>query len=144
MRSPVMKKMIPLALLLLFTCSAIFASATETACRQAKTTLALEECTRHEIATLESELESYLAAARQSLEGDEQSLAALSRAQQRWLDYRGEHCLAVRTLWVGGSIRGVMMNQCLLHQTRQRLWDIWDTYLTFMDSTPPLLPEPQR
>ena len=139
-----MKQLFPIVLSLIFTSAVVSATADEVDCSQAGSTLAIEECSREEVGALETELDKYLAAARQHLYGDEAVLSALDQAQQSWLDYRREHCLAVRELWAGGSIRGVMTNQCLLHQTRQRLWDIWETYLTFMDSTPPLLPEPPR
>ena len=36
-----------------------------------------------------------------------------------------------------------MHGKCLLEQTRRRTHDVWKAYLTFMDSTPPLLPEPK-
>lgn len=139
-----MKQLFPIAFLLIFASGVVSATADEVDCSQAGTTLEIEECSREQIGALEVELDEYLAAAREHMEGEEAVLAALDLAQQSWLDYRREHCLAVRELWAGGSIRGVMMNQCLLHQTRQRIWDIWETYLTFMDSTPPLLPEPPR
>jgi uncharacterized protein YecT (DUF1311 family) len=53
-----------------------------------------------------------------------------------------QHCAAVYSLWREGSIRGLMHNQCMLQQTRQRTHDVWQVYLTSMDNSTPVLPEP--
>ena len=116
----------------------------EVDCERAKTTQDAEQCSRQELAASEAVLDEYLAAASERYRDEELILTGLDGAQKSWLTYRRDHCRATFALWVGGSIRGVMMNHCLLQQTRQRTWDVWHTYLTFMDSTPPLLPEPQR
>ncbi|MFA5525147.1 MAG: lysozyme inhibitor LprI family protein [Tissierellales bacterium] len=112
------------------------------ACEQAVTTYDTEVCSRKEVVAAEISLDKYLAAARERYQDAEPILTALEQAQQSWLIYRQDHCLATYALWVGGSIRGIMMNHCLRQQTLQRTWQVWSTYLTFMDSTPPLLPEP--
>ncbi len=37
----------------------------------------------------------------------------------------------------------VMAGSCLLDMTKKRTHEIWETYLTYMDSTPPILKEPE-
>lgn len=129
-------------LLLFFAMASAYAATDKVDCAQAVTTYDTEVCSRKEAAAAEVMLDKYLAAARERYQGAESVLTALEQAQQSWLIYRQDHCLATYALWEGGSIRGIMMNHCLRQQTLQRTWQVWSTYLTFMDSTPPLLPEP--
>jgi hypothetical protein len=51
-------------------------------------------------------------------------------------------CGAVYKNWIGGSIRGSMALNCQDRLTRMRTYTIWLHWLTYMDSTPPLLPRP--
>ncbi len=47
------------------------------------------------------------------------------------------------SFWAQGSVRGAMAGYCLLKQTRRRTYDLWDAYVTYVDTTPPILPEPK-
>ena len=67
----------------------------------------------------------------------------LNQSQQAWLSYRKAHCDAVYEQWSGGTIRGTMFGGCMLRLTQLRIHVIWQDYLTYMDSTEPLLPEPE-
>tara|TARA_R110002051_G_scaffold216514_1_gene280810 strand:- start:31544 stop:31963 length:420 start_codon:yes stop_codon:yes gene_type:complete len=111
-------------------------------CAEAISTLAINQCAQAQVRQAEGQMEVYLAAASERYAEDPEALTALQTAQQSWVSFRQEHCAAVYTLWREGSIRGLMHNQCMLQQTRQRSHDIWQVYLTYMDGSPSLLPDP--
>ena len=111
-------------------------------CAEAISTLEINQCAQAEVQQAEQQLEDYLSAARQRYAQDSEALTALQTAQQSWSRFRQEHCAAVYSLWREGSIRGLMHNQCMLQQTRQRTHDVWQVYLTSMDNSTPVLPEP--
>ncbi|MDE0552455.1 hypothetical protein OU793_24315, partial [Vibrio sp. VP6] len=56
--------------------------------------------------------------------------------------YMSSHCDSVYTQWRDGTIRGVMAISCKTKLTKQRTHELWENFLTYMDSTPPVLPEP--
>jgi len=56
--------------------------------------------------------------------------------------YRTKHCGNVYTLSGMGSSRFEMSAVCTLEVTRERTIDVWRGYLTYQDSTPPVLPDP--
>ncbi|MEB3198913.1 MAG: lysozyme inhibitor LprI family protein [Synechococcaceae cyanobacterium] len=117
-------------------------------CRNASTTLAMQDCLSAELKTLEQQLQRYLTAARQRLsaeaetpEGRRQAREALERSQQAWQQYRDSACQAVWLRWQGGTIRGPMVLECRLALSHERLRHLWAEFLTTMDG-PPLLPDP--
>ncbi|WP_083835117.1 lysozyme inhibitor LprI family protein [Alishewanella jeotgali] len=59
-----------------------------------------------------------------------------------WQAYRLSHCNSVYMQWRDGSIRGVMAFSCKTQLTKQRSHDIWKNFLSYMDGTPAILPEP--
>lgn len=113
------------------------------ACPQAKTTFELNQCLAEQLEQQEVVLHHYLAEARARHLDDDVVVEAIDEAQLRWLDYRQQQCDSINRVWRDGSIRGVMTLNCSIRMTRLRTHQIWYSYLTFMDSTPPLLPEPQ-
>ncbi len=135
-----------LTVLLTLTCLPLAACAASEAakvdCAEAISTLEINQCAQAEVQQAEQQLEDYLSAARQRYAQDSEALTALQTAQQSWSQFRQEHCAAVYSLWREGSIRGLMHNQCMLQQTRQRTHDVWRVYLTYMESRAPVLPEP--
>ena len=60
----------------------------------------------------------------------------------RGAGYRDAECGAVYDYWSGGTIRGTEQLACQIDLTRRHTHTIWRLWLTYMDSTPPLLPEP--
>jgi hypothetical protein len=66
----------------------------------------------------------------------------LVRAERSWVAYRTSECGAVYENWIGGSIRGSMALNCQIRLTRMRTYTIWLHWLTYIDSTPPILPRP--
>ena len=70
--------------------------------------------------------------------------AYLDQAQAAWAVYSDLVCKGVYDKWNGGSIRNVAALRCRIDMTRERTQVVWRDYLTYVDSTPPELPEPIR
>ena len=112
------------------------------ACANAISTVDINRCLHAQVQEAEAQLQEYLQAARDQHAEAEEAMASMNQAQESWERFRNAHCAAVYTLWQDGSIRGAMHNQCLLDETRRRTQQIWQVYLTSMDDSPPVLPEP--
>lgn len=68
--------------------------------------------------------------------------AYLEESQRAWEGYVKSRCDGVFEATNGGTMGGLGYMGCMASTTRQRTHDIWDDYLTYWDSTPPVLPEP--
>jgi uncharacterized protein YecT (DUF1311 family) len=64
------------------------------------------------------------------------------QAERSWVAYRDAECGSVFGYWSGGTIRVSMEIDCRIRLTRLRTYAIWRDWLTYADSTPPLLPRP--
>jgi uncharacterized protein YecT (DUF1311 family) len=116
------------------------------------TTRAIEACLESDARNADADLARYVAAARARLTreakgepGNPQSaraLAGLDRAEAAWALYRKAECDAIYAWWEDGTIRGAMSETCWTGLTRLHTHTIWRDWLTYMDSTPPILPEP--
>ena len=108
------------------------------------TTPEIDACLAGRFDKADAELNRYYKAAIKRLR-DERELASeqqLVQAERAWVAYRTSECGAVYENWIGGSIRGSMALECQIRLTRMRTYTIWRHWLTYMDSTPPLLPRP--
>jgi len=107
-------------------------------------TIELAECRQRQIEAANSKLEKYLSAAREQAHLLELSAASIDEEQKLWESYRTKHCGNVYDLWRMGTIRYEMSATCTLEVTRERTIDVWRAYLTHLDSTPPVLPDPTK
>lgn len=130
-------------LLFLLSALAFCVASDEVDCEAALTTLEINACISREVEQAEGVLERYLAAAMAQYEAEPQVQDSLRKSQEAWLAYRETHCDGVYTQWQGGTIRGAVYGHCMLKLTKARTHLLWEDYLTYMDSTPPLLPEPE-
>lgn len=86
----------------------------------------------------------YLAAALQR-HSDKPELVAMIRQSDKASDaYREAECEAMYEDWKEGTIRTIMGLSCSIALADERTRTIWQNWLTYMDSTPPDLPEPGR
>lgn len=86
----------------------------------------------------------YLAAALER-HSDKPELVAMIRQSDKASDaYREAECEAMYEDWKEGTIRTIMGLSCSIALADQRTRTIWQNWLTYMDSTPPDLPEPGR
>ncbi|RUR29675.1 DUF1311 domain-containing protein [Vreelandella andesensis] len=111
-------------------------------CDNAMTTLDINQCAAMQLASAQAELSQYVKASVTHHADDPELVTAIEASQQAWQAYVNAHCDAVYTQWRDGSIRGVMALTCETELTQQRTHTVWETFLTYMDSTPPVLPEP--
>ncbi|MFL6764396.1 MAG: lysozyme inhibitor LprI family protein [Sphingomicrobium sp.] len=78
--------------------------------------------------------------------GDDNNAAVrlgIQASQDAFETYRSIECATVSENWKGGTIGGAMNLACETALTDERTHDIWAHWLQYMDSTPPILPEPK-
>ena len=110
------------------------------------TTRDVEQCLATGFARADAELNRYYAAAvaRLTREQDTTTLAKLRASERAWIAYRDAECDAVLNSWKGGTVRGAMTLGCRTRITEARTLEVWENWLTYVDSTPPVLPRPHR
>jgi len=136
-----MKKVLSAVLL---TCVPLLVSASDYAidCENAMTTLEINQCASISLESAQLELDQYLEASFKHNAYDEELVNSIKVAQDSWQAYMTAHCDSVYTQWRDGSIRGLMALSCKTELTKKRTHEVWGNFLTYMDSTPPVLPEP--
>ncbi|WP_294339806.1 lysozyme inhibitor LprI family protein [uncultured Sphingomonas sp.] len=109
------------------------------------TTRDVEQCLAADLDRADAELNRYYAAAtkRLSQQRDTAALAKLRTAERAWIVYRDAECDAVYESWGQGTIRGAMNLGCRITLTEARTATIWRNWLTYADSTLPILPKPR-
>jgi len=115
-------------------------------------TLAVNACLQAEAEGADEMLAQYLEAARVRLKHEAKdspcdttsatALAGLDKAEAAWVTYRKAECDAVYDWWSSGSVRGAMLEGCWIRLTKLHTHTLWREWLTFVDNTPPILPEP--
>lgn len=139
-----MKKVLTVVLL---TCLPLLASASASDdaidCENAMNTIEINQCASIELETAQVELDQYLEASFEHNAYDAELVSSIKVAQDSWQAYMTAHCDSVYTQWRDGSIRGLMALSCKTKLTKQRTHEVWGNFLTYMDSTPPVLPEPK-
>ncbi|UYY76163.1 lysozyme inhibitor LprI family protein [Sphingomonas sp. R1] len=112
-------------------------------CADAKTTVDMNLCLARGSNAAEVEMNRYLVAARKRAAADGLAVTkAFDEAQGRWIAWRKGECDAVYAHWQGGTIRNAALLTCRIALTEARTRQLWKTWLTYPDSTPPILPEP--
>lgn len=141
-----------MSLLAILAISATLATNSAPADCDGASTAEIEACFSRQLAAANVTLDRYVAAARKRLRDDAQSLpagsaeigarAAFDKAETAWAAYAKAECEAVYDDWADGTIRGTMDLTCRIDLTRHHTHEVWANWLTYMDSTPPILPEP--
>jgi len=113
------------------------------------TTPAVEQCLAERLTRAEADLARYVAAAERRLRDEtgedpaaERARRGFAAAERAWAAYRDAECAAVFERWSGGTIRGSQELTCRIRLTLRHTHTVWAEWLTYMDSTPPILPEP--
>ena len=104
----------------------------------------VQACMGKQLEQANALLARYVATAQARIAKDFGSKPDLEAAQAAWSHYRDLECGDVFDLWMQGTYRTIASAECMLRLTQQRTHEIWQAYLTYQDSTPPLLPEPGR
>lgn len=113
-------------------------------CGNPTTTIDINRCASLELQATEAVMQMYLDASKAHYAEDPVVVEAIDGAQDAWLAYRQAHCDAVFATWRDGTIRTLMALDCSRTLTQQRTFEIWQSFLTYADSTPPVLPQPPR
>ncbi|MDG1816398.1 MAG: DUF1311 domain-containing protein [Glaciecola sp.] len=106
-------------------------------------TLETNACASISLEAVQIELTKYLKASFKHNSYDPQLIESIKKAQINWEAYKASHCDSIFTQWREGTISGVMHTSCEIELTKQRTHDIWMNFLTYMDNSPPALPEPK-
>ncbi len=106
-------------------------------------TLEVEACMSKKLDEADALLSRYISVAQARIDKDFGSKPNLKAAQSAWARYRKLECADVFEFWVQGTYRTFASSECMLRLTQQRTREMWQAYLTYQDSTPPLLPEPR-
>lgn len=112
-------------------------------CADALTTVDMNECFSETLTRADAKRVRYLGAALERHADRPELLEAIRESQTAFEAYRDTECGAVLQNWIDGSIRGAMTLGCRIDMTDQRTHRIWQNWLTSMDSSTPVLPEPQ-
>jgi len=131
---------ITIAIVFLFLASACEADI----CKNPITTLEINNCLSLKMENAEKVLNKYFVESKNNYKEYPEVIAAISNSQNEWLEYRKAHCSSIYEIYKEGTIRGVMHGECMLGITYTRTHELWENYLTYPDSTPPILPEPKR
>lgn len=118
------------------------ASDKELDCAKAFMTPDINHCEYLKVVKAEEVLQTYINKSSERYSTEKDFNKHMKASQETWLKYREAQCDAVYNLWITGTIRGLMSLRCKLDLTKKRTHDIWVTYLTYMDSTPAILPNP--
>ena len=121
-------------------------------CGREDTTMAVNACLSDVLERESVRMEAYFAAALERVTLDEAEAgtadaevdigADMRQAQSLWRAYADQACGVIYTRWREGSIRNALALQCGIDLTRERTHHLWKAFLTYPDSTPPILPEP--
>lgn len=110
--------------------------------RDVKTTIDMNACLSHNSAIAEAKMNLYLKASLKHNAYDPEVVKSIKIAQKDWNKYKSSNCDSVYIQWREGTIRDAMSISCHTRLIKQRTHELWENYLTYMDSTPPVLPEP--
>lgn len=111
-------------------------------CDNAMNTLEMNQCANRDLESAKIEQAKYLATSLERHADDPELITAIKLAQADWQAYLSSHCRSVYTQWRDGTIRDVRALSCKTQLTKQRTHELWENFLTYADSTPPVLPEP--
>ena len=100
------------------------------ACRDAKTTLDMERCASRDLEEAKQDLARYLQEAHRFANGR----ALLDSTQAAWERFRDMACRAAGTQDEGGTIRPLVVLNCLMDVTRKRTRELYEHYLRNMDT----------
>ena len=108
------------------------------------TTIDVDACLTARFGEADADLNRYydMAIRRVRREGGAAIAKGLVQAERSWLSYRDFECGAVFEKYRDGTIRTGMETECRIRLTRLRTYIVWRNWLTYPDSTPPLLPRP--
>ncbi len=133
------------ALLFAAFCSPAMASDEPLAVRcPGETTIEIDDCLGQQLRGAQARLDKYLRAAIERYAEENPAVRLGIEASEKAFEaYREIECSTVYEDWKDGTIRGAMNLGCRIRLTDERTRTVWANWLQYMDSTPPILPEPK-
>ena len=116
----------------------------ERLCDDSGTTVAVNSCLEAKLERANARLDRYVQAAIRRYKAEPAVRRGILASQKAFESYRKAECDAVFEQWKEGTIRGSMLLGCEVGVTDARTHDVWQHWLEYVDSTPPMLPEPTR
>jgi uncharacterized protein YecT (DUF1311 family) len=110
-----------------------------------RTTAEVNACMDQRLDHSEARLRRYRQAAvdRVTKESGREVRLGLEKSEMAFEAYRDAECRAVAAFW-NGTISGTMEFDCRIRLTDARTHALWQNWLRYPDSTPPILPEPPQ
>ena len=109
-----------------------------------ETTLEINDCLAQQLKAAQARLDKYFQAAIERHADDQPAVRlGIESSEKAFQAYRGIECSTVYEDWKEGTIRNAMALGCEIQLTDSRTHTIWSNWLRYMDSTPPVLPEPK-
>ena len=107
------------------------------------TTIEVNACLNGRFEQSDAALNRYYQAALKRIRSENGNKVAQQfvHAQRSWIAYRDSECASVFDRY-GGTIRLSVELVCRIRLTTLRTYAIWRDWLTYPDSTPPVLPRP--
>ncbi|MDJ0642164.1 MAG: DUF6265 family protein [Erythrobacter sp.] len=106
------------------------------------TTLAINQCLARVLQRADDRRKFYFETAIGGAENDSILARRMRKSREGFESYRSNECSSVHEQWKQGTIRNAMLLRCSIRLTDQRTHDIWQHWLTYQDSSEPILPEP--
>lgn len=101
------------------------------------------ECLADQIDLRIARLDKYYLAAQKQEKLFGYTSNELSESQQLWEKYLRKHCDSMYSR-DRGSAGARFAAECQIRLYDERIYEIWKSYLTYLDSTPPVLPDPKK
>ena len=114
----------------------------ERLCDDSGTTVAVNACLDAKLKRANARLDRYVQAAIHRYEDEPAVRRGILASQKAFEAYRKIECDTVFEQWKEGTIRGSMLLGCQIALTDDRTHEVWQHWLEYLDSTPPILPEP--
>jgi len=111
-------------------------------CASASNNREVDECFARQVSEAEEVMIGYYNKSLERYAADSQVQQAIKEGQTAWLKYAEANCGAVWAIWRTGTIRNVKYLSCKMGLVQKRTYNLWDTFLTYADSTPAVAPEP--
>lgn len=112
-------------------------------CEDASTTREIDACLGEVLARASARMETYHQAALERVKENGALQLLLRSTQEGFSAYVGGECGGVHEFYADGSIATASYLGCAIELTDERTHTIWENWLSYPDSTPPLLPEPK-
>lgn len=115
----------------------------ESGCGNAMSTPEINECMRAIYDRSDERRARYLAAALEQNAERAELVTSLEASAAAFVEYRKAECGAVYDSYGFGTLRTAAYLDCATRLTDQRTHVIWQNWLTYVDSTEAVLPEPE-